>query len=104
MQEVEEHVAILKQASAQGDLKAINQTVHMHPHTERASVASRMCVCVCVRARAYMCLVRASDGCAGAEPHLNTCFKHFMFFILEFSLVERKELEPLAEICKVILV
>jgi hypothetical protein len=24
-----------------------------------------------------------------------------MFFILEFSLVERKELEPLAEICKV---
>lgn len=36
----------------------------------------------------------------GAEPHLNTCFKHFMFFILEFSLVERKELEPLAEICK----
>ena len=37
----------------------------------------------------------------GAEPHLNTCFKHFMYFILEFSLVERKELEPLAEICKV---
>jgi hypothetical protein len=24
-----------------------------------------------------------------------------MYFILEFSLVERKELEPLAEICKV---
>jgi hypothetical protein len=37
----------------------------------------------------------------GAEPHLNTCFKHFMYFILEFSLVERKELEPLAEICTV---
>ena len=37
----------------------------------------------------------------GAEPHLNTCFKHFMYFVLEFSLVERKELEPLAEICKV---
>ena len=34
-----------------------------------------------------------------AEAHLNTCFKHFMFFITEFSLVERKELEPLTEIC-----
>ena len=37
----------------------------------------------------------------GAEAHLNTCFKHFMYFILEFGLVERKELEPLAEICSV---
>jgi len=35
----------------------------------------------------------------GAEPHLNTCFKHFMYFITEFSLIERKELEPLKEIC-----
>jgi MOB kinase activator 1 len=37
----------------------------------------------------------------GAEAHLNTCFKHFMYFILEFNLVERKELEPLVEICMV---
>jgi hypothetical protein len=37
----------------------------------------------------------------GAEAHLNTCFKHFMYFILEFGLVERKELEPLVEICMV---
>jgi hypothetical protein len=37
----------------------------------------------------------------GAEAHLNTCFKHFMYFILEFALVERKELEPLVEICMV---
>jgi hypothetical protein len=35
----------------------------------------------------------------GAEPHLNTCFKHFMYFVTEFSLIERKELEPLKEIC-----
>mmetsp|Transcript_20378 Transcript_20378/g.51448 ORF Transcript_20378/g.51448 Transcript_20378/m.51448 type:complete len:224 (-) Transcript_20378:107-778(-) len=35
----------------------------------------------------------------GLEPHLNTCFKHFMCFITEFSLIERKELEPLTEIC-----
>lgn len=35
----------------------------------------------------------------GAEPHLNTCFKHFMYFVTEYRLIERKELEPLAEIC-----
>ncbi len=30
-----------------------------------------------------------------AAAHLNTCFKHFMFFVLEFNLVEEKELKAL---------
>jgi MOB kinase activator 1 len=32
----------------------------------------------------------------GLEYHLNTCFKHFIFFIDEFKLVEEKELAPLS--------
>jgi len=34
----------------------------------------------------------------GEEAHLNTSFKHFIFFIQEFNLVEKKELAPLAEL------
>jgi MOB kinase activator 1 len=34
----------------------------------------------------------------GLEYHLNTCFKHFIFFIDEFKLVEEKELAPLFEL------
>lgn len=30
-----------------------------------------------------------------AEPHLNTSFKHFVYFIDEFKLVDNKELTPL---------
>ncbi|XP_050531982.1 MOB kinase activator-like 3 isoform X2 [Daktulosphaira vitifoliae] len=33
----------------------------------------------------------------GAEPHVNTCYKHFYYFITEFDLVISKELEPLME-------
>lgn len=33
-----------------------------------------------------------------AEPHLNTSFKHFVYFIDEFKLVENKELAPLQEL------
>ena len=33
---------------------------------------------------------------AGAEPHLNTCFKHYMYFVYEFNLIpKRDELAPL---------
>lgn len=32
------------------------------------------------------------------EYHLNTCFKHFIYFIDEFRLVDEKELAPLAEL------
>merc|ERR1711998_230290 len=28
----------------------------------------------------------------GAEPHLNTCFRHFMLFVREFDLIEPQEL------------
>lgn len=34
----------------------------------------------------------------GCQFHLNTCFKHFIFFIEKFNLVEPKELAPLAEL------
>jgi MOB kinase activator 1 len=31
----------------------------------------------------------------GEEAHLNTCFKHFMYFSFEFDMIQKKELEPL---------
>eukprot|EP00298_Acanthocystis_sp_HF-20_P029007 c7872_g1_i1.p1 GENE.c7872_g1_i1~~c7872_g1_i1.p1 ORF type:complete len:219 (-),score=96.87 c7872_g1_i1:53-709(-) len=31
----------------------------------------------------------------GAEAHLNTCFKHFVYFVQEFGLVEKSELAPM---------
>eukprot|EP00696_Hemimastix_kukwesjijk_P019584 gnl/Hemi2/8908_TR3084_c0_g1_i1.p3 gnl/Hemi2/8908_TR3084_c0_g1~~gnl/Hemi2/8908_TR3084_c0_g1_i1.p3 ORF type:complete len:265 (+),score=62.17 gnl/Hemi2/8908_TR3084_c0_g1_i1:1195-1989(+) len=34
----------------------------------------------------------------GIVAHLNTCFKHFAYFIQTFDLVERKELEPLKDL------
>jgi len=32
------------------------------------------------------------------EAHLNTSFKHFVYFIQEFNLIEKKELAPLQEL------
>lgn len=29
------------------------------------------------------------------EAHVNTCYKHFYYFVTEYSLVDKKELEPL---------
>jgi len=34
----------------------------------------------------------------GCQYHLNTCFKHFIFFIEKFNLIDTKELAPLAEL------
>ncbi|EGC36374.1 hypothetical protein DICPUDRAFT_91839 [Dictyostelium purpureum] len=34
----------------------------------------------------------------GEEAHLNTCFKHFYFFIVEFNLVDKKEMLPLQDL------
>jgi len=34
----------------------------------------------------------------GAEAHLNTCFKHFIYFVHEFKLIETKELAPLKDL------
>ncbi|KAL3842178.1 hypothetical protein ACJMK2_020220 [Sinanodonta woodiana] len=33
----------------------------------------------------------------GAEAHVNTCYKHFYYFVTEYNLVDKKELEPLKE-------
>ncbi|KAJ1085014.1 hypothetical protein NDU88_005150 [Pleurodeles waltl] len=33
----------------------------------------------------------------GAEAHVNTCYKHFYYFVIEFNLMDTKELEPLKE-------
>jgi MOB kinase activator 1 len=34
------------------------------------------------------------------EAHLNTSFKHFIFFVQEFGLVDNKELAPLDELIR----
>ena len=34
----------------------------------------------------------------GEEAHINTSFKHFIYFVQEFDLIERKELAPLQEL------
>ncbi|KAJ1508989.1 MOB kinase activator 1B [Coelomomyces lativittatus] len=34
----------------------------------------------------------------GEEAHLNTSFKHFMYFVREYDLIEQKEQEPLREV------
>jgi len=34
----------------------------------------------------------------GEEAHLNTCFKHFYYFIDEFNLVEKREMAPLQDL------
>jgi len=36
----------------------------------------------------------------GEEAHLNTSFKHFIYFVQEFDLIEKKELAPLDELIK----
>nr|AHJ60963.1 MATS1 [Schmidtea mediterranea] len=36
----------------------------------------------------------------GAEAHVNTCYKHFYFFVSEFEVIDKKELEPLKEMTK----
>ncbi|GLE01140.1 hypothetical protein PINS_up009970 [Pythium insidiosum] len=36
----------------------------------------------------------------GAEAHLNSCFKHFMLFVTEFDLVDKREQEPLKDLIK----
>jgi len=33
-------------------------------------------------------------------PHLNTAFKHFMFFCTEFGLLPEREIEPLEVLVK----
>ncbi|EMP27574.1 Mps one binder kinase activator-like 2A [Chelonia mydas] len=33
----------------------------------------------------------------GSEAHVNTCYKHFYYFVKEFNLIDTKELEPLIQ-------
>lgn len=48
------------------------------------------------RVYGHIYLVHAQDvEQAGAMSHLNSCFKHFIFCVLEFDLVEDRELVPL---------
>eukprot|EP00045_Choanoeca_perplexa_P002147 m.23213 g.23213 ORF g.23213 m.23213 type:complete len:244 (+) comp11349_c0_seq1:197-928(+) len=39
----------------------------------------------------------------GEDPHLNTSFKHFIYFVQEFSLVEARELTPMNELIEQLL-
>lgn len=34
----------------------------------------------------------------GSEAHVNTCYKHFYYFVKEFNLIDTKELEPLVSV------
>lgn len=34
----------------------------------------------------------------GAEAHINTCYKHYYYFISEFNLIDHSELEPLVRL------
>jgi MOB kinase activator 1 len=34
----------------------------------------------------------------GAEAHLNTCFKHYIYFVFEFKLIDPRELAPLKDL------
>lgn len=34
----------------------------------------------------------------GSEAHVNTCYKHFYYFVKEFNLIDTKELEPLVSL------
>jgi len=39
-----------------------------------------------------------------AIEHLNTSFKHFMLFVQEFNLIDQKQLEPLSELVKELII
>ena len=32
------------------------------------------------------------------EAHVNTCYKHFVYFVTEFNLLRKEEMEPLVSI------
>ena len=43
-----------------------------------------------------------SVSCCLQEAHVNSCYKHFYYFVTEFSLVDSKEFEPLVSTCTII--
>jgi len=51
-----------------------------------------------VYAHIYYCHFERMQA-LGAEPHLNTCFKHYMYFVREFNLIPKaEETAPLKEL------
>lgn len=50
-----------------------------------------------VYAHIYYCHFREIEH-LGAEAHLNTCFKHFYYYVREFDLMTAADLEPLQEL------
>ena len=48
----------------------------------------------------FPCLPRRAVVGLGEEAHLNTCFRHFVHFIMEFDLVNDEEQAPLREIIR----
>jgi len=48
-------------------------------------------------AHMYMCHFEAMKN-MGALPHLNTCFRHFVLFVVEFDLIDQQELAPLKDL------
>jgi MOB kinase activator 1 len=56
-----------------------------------------------VYAHIYYCHFERMSA-LGAEPHLNTCFKHYMYFVYEFNLIPKhEELQPLQELIDMLL-
>ena len=43
-------------------------------------------------------LIRLQVVSLNEEAHLNTSFKHFIYFVQEFDLIEKKELAPMQEL------
>jgi hypothetical protein len=37
------------------------------------------------------------------EAHANTCYKHFIYFVTEFNLLRKEEMEPLVSLNNLIL-
>lgn len=50
-----------------------------------------------VYAHAYISHFQVIDD-HDAQGHLNFCFKHFLFFVLEFDLLSKEEMQPLEQL------
>ena len=56
------------------------------------ALKEEVCVCVC------LCLWVCGHVLYILQAHLNTSFKHFIYFVHEFTLIEKKELSPMQEL------
>ena len=82
------------------------------PQLDRFSAACSACLCTCTTTtltssiRLARHVVNESLPIVGRltlfyqqEAHVNTCYKHFYYFVQEFKLIDPKELEPLVCAC-----